>query len=221
MPLRRWMLTAALTLALPQTAHAVFQTFTDRAAWEAAVASAGMVVETNDFTTDPGFAFTLGGADMTRTLGTHNAANGWFEAQVLRFGFVGGGPLYGLALDYNAPGVGAGNGLVRTRDENGLLGSQLWSSSTSDTFAGVLSDVPLSDVCGNFITCPGFGQDEIYLSAAPNAMAYVDNLSVAVMAPSAVVPALPAWGFRLLALVLVGLPLLRLGGGLTRRGGAA
>ena len=50
--------------ALPERALASFITFTDRTAFENAASGAGFLIDTEDFATDPGNVFTVGGVEF-------------------------------------------------------------------------------------------------------------------------------------------------------------
>ena len=165
-------------LTAPAVANATFLSFSERTLWEAAVANAGLGVVTNEFNTDPESAFSLGGSDFSRTGGTYT--NERLEGIVVRLGFESGGPLYGFGFDFGGTGTAA----ARARDTNGVFGQQGTFSTSGDTFAGIISDVPLSTVCGNVFTCPGFGSDEVYISMQGGSGPFIDNFSVAVSADS-------------------------------------
>ena len=161
--------------------NAAWTGYTDRAAWEAAAASAGLTVSTNDFSTDPSSGFNLGGGTFSQTGGTY--ANERKEGGVIRVGYEGGGMVYGMGFDFgrgiNALGDPvAGTALIRARETGGLLAFQS-ASDPAITFIGVISDQPYVATCGTVFTCPGFGSDEAYISFALAGTSFVDNWSVA------------------------------------------
>ena len=75
MVVRYMLLLVLVVLLLPAGASATFLLFSDRGAWEAAASSAGLDVETQDFASDPGIGFELGGADFAVLSGIYNTSS--------------------------------------------------------------------------------------------------------------------------------------------------
>lgn len=189
----RTLFTAALfLLLLPADASATFMTFTDRAAWEAAAAGAGLGFETEDFANDPGVTFSVGGVDFALLSGIYNAASEDLSptSSLLEIDFQGGSPLFGIGIQFSAefglvagfPALMVSDG-VQVANQGGSLGS------FDNFFLGILSTEPL------VAACPGCGSgSEIRLPVQfGSTLMFADDLSVAVV-PEPGTSALLAFG---------------------------
>jgi hypothetical protein len=185
--------TAALfLLLLPAGASATFMTFSDRAAWEAAAAGAGLTVETEDFASDPGATFSVGGVDFGLLNGTYNAASEDLSPgfSLLELDFQGGDPLFGLGIQFSA-GFGAVSGLPALNVSDGAQVASTGGSlgSLGNLFLGILSTEPLVPAC----TGCGSGSEIQLPVQFGSALMFADDLSVAVV-PEPGTSALLAFG---------------------------
>lgn len=181
MAVRRMLLMLVLAaLLLPASAHATFMTFTDRAAWEAAVAGAGLAVATEDFASDPGLTFSIEGRHFEIVSGIHNAASQDLSPAFdnLEIDFLGGAPLYGLGMEFRGGfGLIAGFPVVSGSDGTQAASQGGSLGAFSDFFLGILSTEPLVPACTG---CSSSSEVTLPVQVG-GALMFADNLSVAVV----------------------------------------
>ena len=168
----------AASLLAPTQALSLVIVYTDRATWEADALTAGLSIVTEDFSTDPGAAFTLGGVDFTNG-GTHDAVGErLLSGPIAAINFTGG-TVFGIGADFDNAFGPVSTVNLRGVDVSPDFGGLGLFAGDLPSFIGILADVELDPACPGI---PCIGGSEILMSGqGATSSASLDNLSVAVV----------------------------------------
>ncbi len=185
--MRKPLLLLCLLLGHAAAAQAGTLTFyTDRAAWLADAATAGLTVTVEDFASDPGSlaALDVGGVEIAIT-----STRAVWDAGNERIGYLSGGgrlltfdvvsslsPLFGFGLD-----LGPTIGNIGTTDVDGVSLAE-GAGGGDPHFLGVLGTAAL-DPANPFPSNPALSFDDEFLTSGLALSVHLDDLSVATGVP--------------------------------------